>query len=266
MFAAPLSFDGRIGQSEFLLSLTIVFLVIYGIIYEQIHYINSDIEFLISSIEFPVFIMAIWFGVAQTIKLSRDFELSNIPFKLTQLLFSKKDDKTETIQNTYIRFYICLMLILTCGVTTRIIQYISFSNNNEQVDLAYMILHIVFKTIFFVGFILLLHYRKVGFYLVTCGGLYYSIESIGGIILFPSSFQFSPIDAILELIIGLLYLPSFTILYIMLKKASEWEKLENGLKGINWKSVLTYFLVLELANYIATNYVNSLFFKYNSIF
>ena len=260
MFAAPLSFDGRIGRLEFLLSLIIVFVAVFAIIMDHFFYVNTDIENLVNSIKYPLFTLAIWFLLAQTIKRGHDFEPSSVPFRLIPLLLLKGDkkedndsneDKAGTIQNTYVRFYLCLMLLYTCGVTTSIIKWINILTSIEQVNLTTMILHIVFKTIFFVGFILLLHYRKVGFYLVTCGGIYYSIDCIRNIISLKVLLLLSPITAIYGLIIDLLYLASFTILYKMLKKSSEWGKLANGLKGINRKSILTYFLVLELANYIS---------------
>ena len=51
MFAAPLSFDGRIGRLEYLLTLLIVFTAILAFIYRP-YLINADIEIFINNIEY----------------------------------------------------------------------------------------------------------------------------------------------------------------------------------------------------------------------
>lgn len=265
MFAAPLSFDGRIGRLEYLLTLFIVFTAILAFIYRP-YLINADIEIFINNIEYPLLTLALWFLLAQTIKRTHDFELSSVPFKVLPLLFlegDKKDDecnienKVCTIQNAYVRFYICLMLLYTCGITINLIHWYKILVDYGQANLALMTLQTTFSTIYFVGFLLLLHYRKVGFYLVTCGGVFTFINTIGYISTYPKLFQFSsiPIAETYLAVIHLLYIASFTILYKMLKKTSEWEKLEKGLKGTNWKSVMTYFLVLELARFITDQFM-----------
>ncbi|MCR4701986.1 MAG: DUF805 domain-containing protein [Bacteroidaceae bacterium] len=263
MFAAPLSFDGRIGRLEYFLTLLIVFAVILVFIYKPYHFINDDVYNFINIIGHPLLTLIFWLLVAQTIKRSHDFELSSVPLKIIPLLLlegDKKEDENSneneagTIQNTYVRFYLCLMLLYACGVTTYLIQWVKILSYNDLTSLALMTLQTTFNIIYFVGFLLLLHYRKVGFYLVTCGGVFTIVNMIGYINAFPELFHYLPIVTIYNIIIYLLYIASFTILYKMLKKASEWEKLEKGLKGTNWKSVLTYFLVLELARYVADSF------------
>ena len=81
MFAAPLSFDGRIGRLEYLLTLLIVFTAILAFIYRP-YLINADIEIFINNIEYPLLTLALWFLLAQTIKRTHDFELSSVPFKV----------------------------------------------------------------------------------------------------------------------------------------------------------------------------------------
>ncbi len=263
MFAAPLSFDGRIGRLEYFLTLLIVFTAILAFIYKPYHFINDDVYNFINIIGHPLLTLIFWLLVAQTIKRSHDFELSSVPFKIIPLLLlegDKKEDENSneneagTIQNTYVRFYLCLMLLYACGVTTNLIQWVKILSCNNLTSLALMTLQTTFNIIYFVGFLLLLHYRKVGFYLVTCGGVFTIVNMIGYIYALPELFHYLPIVTIYNIIIYLLYIASFTILYKMLKKASEWEKLEKGLKGTNWKSVLTYFLVLELAKYVANHF------------
>ena len=281
MFAAPLSFDGRIGRLEYLLTLLIVLTAVSVIVFFRLYgFINGDVESCIKYNSVPILTLTVWFELAQAIKRCHDIGYSGwvllIPLMPIIILFIKGDEqnneyniqsinenevaanidyKSGTMGNSFVRFYLCMMMLFASGIITYLISW--FNTTTGIVQNIGLTTQFLSKTIFFIGILLLFHYQKVGFYFVTYGGIFQFINCILYFKDILTSFLFTPITLMFGLFINFLYFISFIILHKALKDTSEWEKLKSGLKGINWKSILTYLLVLEIAKYIATRGVNS---------
>ena len=294
MFAAPLSFDGRIGRLEYLLTLLIVLAAILAFLYYKIVYSSSfavsysemihnrnthdmDVKNVLDSLALVIFIpLAVWFEMAQAIKRCHDIGHSGclllIPLMPIIILFMKGDEqdneysiqsnnenevaanignKSGTMSSSFVRFYLCLMMLLASGRMAVADTWWEYIGREDSEWTIIMTLKMLFESLYLIGILLLFHYRKIGFYFVLSGGLYiiiifnvYLKSTING-------FEIMPMTTIYKFIVKMLYLFGLIFLYNILKETDEWEKLESGLKGINWKSILTYLLILEFARYIA---------------
>ncbi len=298
MFAAPLSFDGRIGRLEYLLTLLFVLAAILAFLYYKIVYCSSfavsysemlhnrnthdmDVKNVLDSLALVIFIpLAVWFEMAQAIKRCHDIGHSGclllIPLMPIIILFMKGDEqdneysiqannenevaanignKSVTMSCSFIRFYLCLMMLIASGrMAVADTWWLSLGRNSEWTII--MTLKMLFEGLYLIGILLLFHYRKIGFYFVLSGGLYIFIIFIVYLKSTINEFEIMPMTTIYKFIVNMLYLFGLIFLYNILKETDEWEKLESGLKGINWKSILTYLLVLEFARHTAEKFIS----------
>ncbi|MBP5683088.1 MAG: DUF805 domain-containing protein [Bacteroidales bacterium] len=287
MFKTPLSFNGRIGQVEYVLSVLIV-CVLSSVVVYFIKYWNPPNVFnyddsynvwnhLYYSCVFTlcswVYTLSCWFGMAQSIKRCHDMDRSGwcilIPFYGFVMLFVKgtegvnkygpapeSDVATDavvnsgTMRNPYVRFYLCLMMLGACGLLASILKMvylniISAGPNPLPNPLASVHFWIdnVIALIWFLGFVLLFHYRKVAFYVVSVLGLFFLGLRIYNFIAIDDHVE--KLFTFVSSLLGLVLLVSVFFLYPMLKKTSEWENLENSFRNLSWKSVLLYWFAIE---------------------
>ena len=273
MFVSPFSFRGRIGRLEYVLSVLIACVLNYGLVffikfwgrfdYDGVDTIWNHLYSFVYTVCTWVYTLCFWFGWAQSIKRCHDMGRSGwcilIPFYGLVMLFvqgtegdnkygpapgsdvaADSVDNSGTMRNPYMRFYLCLIMLTAGGVFAAILKmvYLNIWFEMEALsDIRFWIDNVIW-TIWMLGLVLLFHYRKVAFYVVSVVGLYYLGHRIYDMIVNYDKLFF-------DFYIGFVLNASVLFLYPMLKKTSEWENLENIFKNLSWKSVLLYWFVIE---------------------
>ena len=226
-----------------------------------------------------IFCITCWFMLAQSTKRCHDIGetgwMQFIPIYNLKLFFVKSNSDVNRYgyppkkrisvdsnlihkniikeNNTLVTVYLLVMIFLHSDLLTQIAQFIRTSDIFHYIsfmDLLILLIYNSIKFISLIGFVLVFHYKKIGFYIATMASsillllsVYYtsnssSEESIGLYQIFLWTFR----------IIGSFgFLALFPILNIRKNGESVWEKMEPSLKNTDWKSFLLYLFTFQIA-------------------
>lgn len=271
MFVSPISFTGRIGRLEYVLSAILILALYFGLLFVLKYLDAKSFELMLRPYLYALFS---WFGLAQAVKRCHDLGHSGwcmlIPFYGFVMLFVKGNeggneygsapgsdvavdsvDKSGTMRNSYVRLYFGFMIVVSSGVVYSIC--VNLSHGGEALsDILFWIREVI-KIIDILGLILLFHYRKAAFYAVSAVGLYHVVMRLYNIYYMFANYdnKFADYDNLGFLLVFLNFFwlviySSVLFLYPMLKKTSEWENLENNFHNLSWKSVLLCLFAVEL--------------------
>lgn len=264
MFVSPFSFTGRIGRLEYVLSAILILALHFGLLFGLKYLDAKSFELMLRPYLYALFS---WFGLAQSVKRCHDLGHSGwcmlIPFYGFVMLFVKGNeggneygsapgsdvavdsvDKSGTMRNSYVRLFLGFMIVVSSGVVYSICVNLALELAALS-DILFWIREVI-NIIDILGLILLFHYRKAAFYVVSAVGLYHVVMHLYNIY-----YMFANYDNLVFLLVFLNFFwlviySSILFLYPMLKKTSEWENLENNFHNLSWKSVLLCLFAVEL--------------------